>query len=188
MQFGEHPLVCHCLKGIFKLKPALPRYSKIWDVKIVLNYLESFKAPSALCLKDLTLKLTMLLCLTTAQRAQTIHMLDTNYIQELDDGYHITVQGNLKQTKPGKHLKPIELVAFKDNESLCVVKHLKEYLHKTMQLRNGHFQLLLSYQRPHCPVSKDTISRWTKSVLESAGIDVNIYKGHSTRSCIFFLL
>ncbi len=108
MKFGEHPLVCRYMKGVFELRPALPKYTNIWDVNVVLSYLKSFDLAPNLTLKELTLKLTMLLCLTTGQRGQTIHMIDTNYIQELpSNGYRITI--HTKQTKPGKHLEPIEL-------------------------------------------------------------------------------
>ena len=31
-KFGEHPLVTRFLKGVFELKPSLPRYSGVWDV------------------------------------------------------------------------------------------------------------------------------------------------------------
>ena len=34
--FGSHPLVTRFLKGVFELKPSLPRYSVIWDVGVVL--------------------------------------------------------------------------------------------------------------------------------------------------------
>ena len=40
--FGEHPLVTHFLKGIYELKPSLPRYSVIWDLGTVLKYLQTF--------------------------------------------------------------------------------------------------------------------------------------------------
>ena len=41
---------------------------------------------------------------------------------------------------------------------------------------------LVSYCRPHRPVASSTVSRWLKYVLKAVGIDVSIYKGHSTRS------
>ena len=56
------------MKGIFELKPALPKYTEIWDVNIVLKYLRTFESVSSLSFKELTLNLTMLLCLTTGQR------------------------------------------------------------------------------------------------------------------------
>ena len=41
-KFAEPPLVCCCLKEIYELRPALPKYSSIWDVNILLNFLETF--------------------------------------------------------------------------------------------------------------------------------------------------
>ena len=94
LKFGEQPLVFRCLKGIFELKPALPKYSEIWDVNIVLDYLKNL--PIQLSLKELTLKLNVLLCLTTGQRGETIHKLDTEHIQEMEDRYRIIVMDKLK--------------------------------------------------------------------------------------------
>ena len=34
----------------------------------------------------------------------------------------------------------------------------------------------------HKAISKDTLSKWIKQVLELLGIDTSIYKAHSTRS------
>ena len=42
--FGEHPLVTRFLKGIFEIKPSLPRYSVVWDVGTVLKYLQTYLA------------------------------------------------------------------------------------------------------------------------------------------------
>ena len=181
-KFGDHPLVVRCMKGIFELKPSLPKYNEIWDVRVVLDYLKTFVVSSSLSLKDLTLKLTMLLCLTTGQRGQTIHKFDINYIQDLGDRYRITVHEKLKQTKPGRYLEPIELLAFPEDKALCVVQHLREYIHRTDLLRKDHSQLLLSYLKPFKPVARDTVSRWVKKVLQSAGIDITKYSAHSCRA------
>lgn len=181
-KFGEHPLVVRCMKGIFELKPSLPKYREIWDVKVVLDYLKTFDELNLLPLNDLTLNLTMLLCLTTGQRGQTIHKFDINYFQDLEDRFRITVREKLKQTKPGRHLAPIDLFVFKDDKKLCVVEYLREYLKRTEQYRKEHSQLLLSYGKPFHPVSKETISRWVKQVLELAGIDISKYSAHSSRA------
>ena len=165
VKFREHPLVVRCLKGIFEFKPALPKYT---DVNIVLKYLRIFESVSSLSFKELTLNLTMLLCLTTGQRGQTIHKTDLSYIREMDGSYRITICDTLKQTKPGRHLEPIDLFAYPNDKKLFVIEHLKEYLHRTEQLRKGHSKLLLSYVKPFKPVSKDTISRRIKQVLEGS--------------------
>ena len=121
IKFGEHPLVSRFLKGVYEQRPALPRYKAIWNVGEVLNYLTTLKQVPELSLKDLTLKLTMLLCLLTAQRCQTVPLLgDLKFIQE----YHITVQQKLKQSRPGQHLEPIVLLEFVPDRKLCVVTHL----------------------------------------------------------------
>ena len=181
-KFGDHPLIVRCMKAIFELKPSLPKYNEIWDVRVVLDYLKTFGASSALPLKELTLKLTMWPCLTTNQRGQTIHKFDINYIQDLNDRYRISVYEKLKQTKPGRHLEPIELLAFPEDKELCVLQHLREYIHRTDPLRKDHSQLLLSYVKPLRPVARDTVSRWVKQVLQSAGIDITKYSAHSCRA------
>ncbi len=115
----------------------------------------------------------MLLCLTTGQRCQTIHKINVTCIQELPDRYRITIDEKLKQTKPGRHLKPLELRVF---------DHLKEYLQRTRQHRTRFSQLLLSYIKPFKPISKNTVSRWVKQVLRSSGIDTDKYSAHTTRA------
>ena len=81
--FGVHPDVKRFIKGIFQSRPPLPRYSKTWDVNLVLQYLGAMGSSQELSLKHLTLKLVMLVAITTAQRGQSLHLLDTlNMVQE----------------------------------------------------------------------------------------------------------
>ena len=87
-----------------------------------------------------------------------------------------------KQSKAGWHLAPIDLLSFQSDKKLCVVEHLKEYFQHVKQLPEEHSQLLISYVKPFKPVSKDTISRWVKEVLKSAGIDINKYSAHGSRA------
>ena len=97
----------------------------------------------------------------------------------MGDRYRITVHEKLKQTKPGRHLELIELLAFPEDKELCVVQHLREYIHRTDPLRKENSQLLLSYLKPFKPIARDTVSRWVKKVLQSAGIDITKYSAHS---------
>ncbi|CAH3165392.1 unnamed protein product, partial [Porites lobata] len=65
---GKHFLVCRYLRGVFnKLKP-VPKYNNIWSVDTVLDYLSLFWPLHEINLKELTLKLVMLIALTTGQR------------------------------------------------------------------------------------------------------------------------
>ena len=50
---------------------------------------------------------------------------------------------------------------------------LREYADRTAEFRSvgeGSDKLLLCYQQPHGPATKDTIARWLKIVLIHAGI------------------
>ena len=49
-------------------------------------------------------------------------------------------------------------------------------------MRDGNDKLWLSFNKPHKPVTKDTITRWVKTVLDKAGIDTSSYTVHSTRT------
>ena len=103
-------------------------------------------------------------------------------MQKLHGKYVFTIGEKLKTTKPGKHLDPIELTAFDPDVNLCVVTHLDQYLAKTEKLRGATSQLLISYVKPHKAVSNTTISKWSKTVLKDAGIDVTEFTSHSGRS------
>ena len=58
---GQHPLVSRLMKGIFQEKPPRPKYTEIWDVSIVLSHLRSLSPVDKLSLKELTLKLIVLI-------------------------------------------------------------------------------------------------------------------------------
>jgi hypothetical protein len=88
----------------------------------------------------------------------------------------------LKTPKPGRHFGHLEFLAFKDDEQLCIVTVIKEYVKRTMALRRTHTQLLISYQKPHNPVSTDTIGKWLKAVLQKSGINIIVFGAHSTRT------
>ena len=70
--FGQQKVVIRFIKGVFEMKPALPKYSNRWNVNVVLNYLELLHPYSKLTLKELCQKLAMLLALLSGQTCQTI--------------------------------------------------------------------------------------------------------------------
>ena len=93
MSIGNHPLVVRFLKGVFNLRPPVPRYKEVWDVSIVLRFLKTLSPVSSLSLKNLNLKLVMLLSLVTAQRGQTLHLLDVNLMSTYDSSIVIQLSG-----------------------------------------------------------------------------------------------
>ena len=178
---GKHPLVCRFLKGVFQERPALPRYVDTWDVGLVLNYVKNQYPLEKLGLKELTLKLVMLLSLLSGQRTQTLQQLCIKDVVMRDSDCLIHISTPLKHTRPGVHQPPIRLPKYNDSR-LCVVHTLCCYLERTMTLRDSETRLLISFCKPHQGVSSDTVSRWIKSVMTAAGVDTTRYKSHSTRA------
>ena len=70
ISIGSHPLVRRFFKGVFILRPALPRHNITWDVNIVLKYLKSESPLDSLSLLHVSQKLLMLLALLSGQRGQ----------------------------------------------------------------------------------------------------------------------
>ena len=178
--FGTHPYVCWLVKGGYERNPPRPRYTHFWDVNCVFKLLKAWGLNKDLSLKRLSIKLAMLLLLTTSQRGQTIISLS---VEDLDIGemavFRLKVL--LKHNRLGDPLDSVSLKPFLECKRLCVVRTLKEYLRRTQTLRGSHKQLLLSFVRPHGPISRDTLGRWTLLVLREAGVDTTKYRSHSTR-------
>ena len=55
------------------------------------------------------------------------------------------------------------------------------YLQMTEHLRGQESRLFISFVAPYKGVSKDTISRWIKTIMTASGIDTSFAKPHSVR-------
>ena len=179
---GTQPLLIRFLKGVFNTRPSLPRYTSTWDVSVVLKYLKQLPAYDQISLKHLSLKLGMLCLLVTGARGQSVHLLSLQHMQKYDNKYVFTFPELLKQSRPGKIQPAIEFTSYALDPSLCVVRCLDAYISKTTALRSHKGSLFISYQQPHAPVSRTTISRWIRAVMTAAGVDTSLYKPHSTRA------
>ena len=76
MPVGQLPLVGRFLKGVFNLRPALPRNKVVSDADTVSACLRSLSPVRKLSSKFFTLKLVMLIALLVGQRRQTLHLID----------------------------------------------------------------------------------------------------------------
>ena len=102
---GHHPKVCDLLKGVFDKRPPQPRYMINCDVQIVINYIKSeWEYSEGLSEKFLTLKLVMLMALTSASRASAIHHLDIRYMVKGNEKYVFKFH---RLHKSQRHWKPI---------------------------------------------------------------------------------
>jgi len=178
---GKHPLVIRYLKGVFNTRSSTPRYTHTWDVDKVLCCLRKLSPVRYLGLKDLTLKLCMLIALTNAARIQSIHLLCVNSVKKFNSEFVFVFEGLLKQSRPGYRNPVLTIKAYPPDRRLCTYTVMKEYISRTLLLRK-HSKLFISYIKPHGEVSKDTIARWIKTVMAKSGIDTEIFGAHSVRS------
>ena len=182
VSFGQLPVVKQFMKGVFQLRPALPKHKSIWEVKTVFNYFRLQPPLNQLSLKELSRRLALLLCILSGQRCQTIQFLNVQHMDVTDTAYTFHIVNKLKHTRPGFHQKPLCFFKYDIEPKLCIYTHLNEYLSRTAPFRCEHKQLLLSFMQPHSPVSRDTITRWCKTLLKDAGIDISKFSCHSTRA------
>ena len=77
---GNFASVKRLLKGVFEIRPSLPRYVVIWDFQIVLDYLRIFSPLGDIPLSHLAYKLAMLVALASRQRVQTLKAIDITNI------------------------------------------------------------------------------------------------------------
>lgn len=170
------------MKGVFEKRTPKPRYDQIWDASIVLDYLITLNPIENLDLKDLTLKLLMLLLLVTGKRGQSIHLLNITNMNLSETSCSFQLTSHTKTSKPGQPATLITVQEFNKEHGICPIHTLREYIKRTELLRGNYKQLFISFVRPHKPVSRDTISRWTKTVLKNSGIDTTKFTSHSTRA------
>lgn len=167
------------IKGVFNKRPSIAKQPKVWDVNIVLTFICQCTDNS---LMFLTCKLCLLFLLLSAQRCQTLHLIELDDLQFSQDKLTISTNHLLKQSRPNYHQENITFERFSRNDKLCIVKTFEQYLDKTVELRyENDRKLLISTQSPHRGVARSTVARWVKRLLIQAGIDPS-FTCHSTRA------
>ena len=101
---GKHPLISRLLKGAFHARPPLPRYSRTWNVEVVLNCMQQWGDTVSLSLKLLTFKLVMLMCLARPSQSADLASLCVDKCQFKPEGVAFLPSGLSKQAKQGKAL------------------------------------------------------------------------------------
>ena len=181
-QLGNLPLVSRFMKGIFELRPLQPKLCSIWPVSKVLSHFAGPEPLEGLSLKDLTLKLTILLALTSAARAHELAALNLTSALIKQDACKFTIPIHVKNARPYHPLRKIVLTRYNENSAICVVRCLNHYMTRTkdLRMRNGN-DLLVSYVKPHQAVGSQTVSRWLCAAIRQAGIDVSFKGGLTTK-------
>ena len=162
---GENATIIRLLKSVYNLRPPKPKSAKTWVVSKVLSFLQKLSPAKFISLKELTLKLAMLIALSSACRVQSLHLLSTVNIQKSFKSYAVFFEGLIKQNRPGWSENCLLLFSYPPDRRLCGIFVLNEYLKRTARLRNNCNKLFISYIKPFGPVTKDTISRWLKTLF-----------------------
>ena len=180
---GEHPFIIRFLKGVFNIKPTLPKTNVTWDPQIVLDHLKTLSPVKNLNLRQLTLKCVTLLWLLSGQRGQTITLIDIRNITLGKSHVKIRFGDILKTTRPGFQQREIKLKAYAPDRRLCINTVLSEYIRRRNSISPQNcYQLFISFQRPYAAVSSATIGRWVKEVMQKSGLDTSIFTPHSLRA------
>lgn len=141
LKAGEHPLISQFMSGVFNRKPTFPRHVQTWDPQPVLNHLKGYPDIKEMTLKQLTLKMTMLMALVTAQRTQTLRLLSIQDMHVKPGEYSFQIMSLLKQTSASggkrRHLQPVIFEKYEHDSSLCVFTLLEEYVIRSAQLRGS---------------------------------------------------
>ena len=172
------PLVKRLMRGVFKLRPPVARYTSIWDVNTVLHYIHAM-INNTFQLK--LLKMATLLMLLSGNR---VNMLSHFYIRNMylnERECTFVFDEALKHSRPNWNTEKMTFRAFPELPGLCPVNAIVDYLEARNALSNdGAF--FVTQVKPWNKAAPDTIARWIKTVLGWAGIDSGKYTAHSCRA------
>ena len=183
----DHILVSRFISGAHALhfKP-FPRPRTIWDVNQVLDYFRNQPDNTKLSLMQLSVKLVLLLLLSSFRRKSELLALHLDH-KFFFPGKVLFALINPPKTKidalrRARHLAYFPVTAFSAEPDLCPLNTLNHYLKRTASIRSTRF-LLIQTQNPFSNISGMTLRRWILSGLKSAGIDVSQYTSaaYSTR-------
>jgi hypothetical protein len=120
--------------GCFNSNHPKPRYVHTRDISVVLKFLFTLYPLEDLSLKLLTLKLTVLLALTTAARAQTLSALNLDFMKQFSEVITFDFHQLLKTSRPGVR-QPSVVVKHYNKPERCVYRTLKYYIKCTKDVR-----------------------------------------------------
>ena len=191
---GQHPVIIRLLRGVFNKRPPLKELIPEWDLPLVLGCLQEppFEPMKDASLKYVTWKTCFLIAITCFRRCSDLQALrlGEGNVNVQKKGITFMRAGLAKQDRPGHHSVRIFVPSLPKNKKLDPKRALSYYLKKTESFRrkgsDDIVQLFLAINKPHSPVSSQTISKWLVNVIKYAyGIHkkpIGNLKGHSTRS------
>ena len=177
---SQHRSVKKFFKGVFNLRPPLPKISFVWDVQIIFDHFISLGDNKKLSDKHMSQKLLILLLLLGGQRINSIFHFTIDRMVISTNSVTFSPGHVLKHSRQGKKLDTFEYRAFTDPK-LCVLECLKEYIERREQkVPESEKKLFITNKKPYHATSENTLRRWVKQVFQ----DVHLidFTPHSCRS------
>ena len=125
-------------------------------------------------------------------RQDSLAKLSAEVVFEDIDGESVATIPLLDLEKNSTRKKVRGFISLKSfpEQSLDPVFYLRAYLNRTCEARvsyimkhgNAPAGLFIAISAPHQPVLPCTLAKWLLAVMQNSGIDVTVYKAHSTRS------
>ncbi|XP_063427248.1 uncharacterized protein LOC134710781 [Mytilus trossulus] len=191
---GQHPYIIRLLRGVFNSRPPERKLLPEWDLPLVLDMFKKppFTPMRLASLKHLTWKTAFLIAITTFRRCSDLQALKLGEgsVNIQEKGVTFLRHGLAKQDRAYHDNSKIFIPAFPESKLLDPKRTLYMYLKRTDELRqNGEkqeFKLFLSINKPHKPVTAQTISHWIVKTIKMAykqnKKQIGKVRGHSTRS------
>ena len=124
-----------------------------------------------------------MLSLLSVSRVSEIPNLRVDYLTKHSSVYTFAIPHLTKTCRRGKKPHPnLKFYNFPGDSKLCVCKAIDSYLERRNVWGVEESQFLVSHIKPHKPLSLSTVSRWLGQVHAMAGINTQVFKGHSTRA------
>ena len=118
VKISESDTINRLFRGIFRERPSAPKYTKTWNVDIVLDRLEKQHPLGSLSLQSLTKKLVMLLALGTSFRVQSLALVKLQNVFIDDGGVEIKISDLIKTSRPGG-FQPFSFLPFFKERRRC---------------------------------------------------------------------
>jgi hypothetical protein len=143
---------------MFNEHPPASRYQEVWDVGLVVNYIQDGPPTTDLSLKELSKRTVMLLELCNANRASEIKVLDIRFKRSVGEDDVFTIPG-LAITRHSGPPKEEWFSTFKETDCSCSVQSLQIYMERTARRGDNEvIQLIISYKKPYKPMTSGSIS------------------------------
>ncbi|XP_015606699.1 uncharacterized protein LOC107273237 [Cephus cinctus] len=168
-------------KSVFRKRPPRARYEVTWDVNIVLRFIQTERGLVGRNLRGISEKTATLITLATAQRIQTLALININSITVTSRGAEIKIPDLVKISRIRGSQPNLVLHFFTKRPKICVANTTMEYLNITKEIRGQNKRLFMTTRKPHEAANTQIISWWIKSVLKRAGIKMDKFTAYSTR-------